>query len=250
MSSNATPTPVKPESLVTNALKETETMSVASRLAVYPTVVADPESEPDAEIRLAAPTAREVRFVIEQLGDVTGKRVLVPQPANGELAVFLAKRGASVIVSGNSLSETGARALEATRQLAESRDTELTYLSAETDRLPMADESVDFIVAEDLLPGVNSIATLLEFRRALKPDGRALLIEQAYNAAGEKQLTWTQREKVRAVFPNAWFRGFWLFERKDRIKAGRRRSRLDSWLLSRTPLFNGLCKSVVITLRK
>jgi ubiquinone/menaquinone biosynthesis C-methylase UbiE len=96
----------------------------------------------------------------------------------------------------------------------------LTFRVADAEQLPFADASFDVVHSKDSLHHMRSPERALsEYRRVLKPDGAALIVEaNRYNplfyphmtlALGHEHFSRRRfRKLVRAVFPNARFGAF------------------------------------------
>lgn len=112
-------------------------------------------------------TAPEMRYIIRNLGDLKGKRVLDVGCGLGEAGVYFALKGAEVTVTD--LSEA---MLEAAATLAKLHGVQIHLHkgTAECIRLP-DDHKFDVIYVGNLFHHVDIAATLKQLQRALKADG-------------------------------------------------------------------------------
>ncbi|MDR0222134.1 MAG: class I SAM-dependent methyltransferase [Oscillospiraceae bacterium] len=113
-----------------------------------------------------SPLAPENRYILEKLGDITGKSVLELGAGAGEASVYFAKKGALVTatdLSGGMLGVVG--------RLAEKHGVAVKTARCSADALPFADNSFDVVYAGNLLHHVDIKGALLEARRVLKDGG-------------------------------------------------------------------------------
>ena len=112
-------------------------------------------------------TAPENRYIIKDLGDVKGKKILELGCGAGEASVYFAKKGA--IVTATDLSQG---MLDVTMKLANLHGTTLSTVKTPAAPLPFPDNSFDIIYAANVLHHVDLEITLQECRRVLKPGGK------------------------------------------------------------------------------
>jgi SAM-dependent methyltransferase len=115
-----------------------------------------------------AETSPENRWILEQLGDLRGKRVLDLGCGAGEAAVYLAKRGAHVVAS-----DLSPEFLELVGRVAAHHgvgDRVTTHLS-DADRIDLPPASFDVVYAANLLHHVSPGLALDRIAALLKPGG-------------------------------------------------------------------------------
>jgi SAM-dependent methyltransferase len=123
-------------------------------------------------------TSPEAVWIVAQLGDLRGKRLLELGSGAGEGAIFFALQGADVVAS-----DLSPGMLAVVEAVAARHDTRVTtmQLSAE-DLSPIPDASIDVVYAANLLHHVDIARCLDEVRRVLKPGGMAAFWDPvAYN---------------------------------------------------------------------
>jgi ubiquinone/menaquinone biosynthesis C-methylase UbiE len=116
-----------------------------------------------------APTAPENRFIMERLGDVTGKRLLDLGCGAGENSVYFAKKGARCIASDYSPGM-----VEVALKLAARNGVEIEGAVVNAMSLDFPDNTFDIVYASNLLHHLPDPATCIsEMHRVLKPGGKA-----------------------------------------------------------------------------
>lgn len=114
-------------------------------------------------------TSPEARWIVRELGDLSGKRVLELGSGAGEGAVFFALKGAKVTAT-----DLSPAMLEVVKQVAAYHKVEVdTQISSAEDLSSFADQSFDVVYAANLLHHVDIAACLDEVNRVLKPGGMA-----------------------------------------------------------------------------
>lgn len=233
-----------------------------------------------------APTAVENRYVLEQFGDIRGKRVLDYGCGSCEGGIYLAKQGAHVVGI-----DVSAGMLRAAQSLAAHHGVTIETRRVEEDRIPAEDGEFDFVYGNGVLHHVDLGVARRELARILKPDGAGCFIEPlAYNPAievyrhladtvrtpDEKPLTFGDVERFRETFEHVSHREFWLttlsvflkFYFIDRVHPRQERywkkvytdaealahfyeplRKLDDALLAKLPILGRLCWTTVITVR-
>lgn len=166
-------------------------------------------------------TAPEMRYIVERLGDLKGKRLLDVGCGLGEASVYFALRGAEVTAT-----DLSPGMLDASLRLAAANGVRIrTHLSAaESLQLP-AEEVFDVIYAGNLLHHADIPATLARLSCRLAPQGVFVSWDPlAYNpvinvyrriatqvrTADEHPLTWADIRGFRRHFPHVETRYFWL----------------------------------------
>jgi ubiquinone/menaquinone biosynthesis C-methylase UbiE len=126
----------------------------------------DPRTVPVLE-SFTASTAPEARWLLEQMGDLRGKRVLELGSGAGEGAVSFACRGARVLAS-----DVSPRMLEVVKQVAAVHETSVeTIVCSAEDLSIFPPDSFDVVYAANLLHHVDIEKCLDEVKRILKPRG-------------------------------------------------------------------------------
>jgi SAM-dependent methyltransferase len=232
-------------------------------------------------------TALENQHVLEQFGDVRGKRVLDYGCGVAEGGVFLAKRGAKVTAV-----DVSPRMLATATELARVHGVEIETRLVTGQTIPAADDEFDLVYGNGVLHHVPLDTAIPELARVLKPGGRACFIEplpynpvinvyrriaQEVRTPDEKPLSFGQIDSFRGSFGEVRHREFWLttlsvflkFFLIDRVNPNRERywkkiytdaarlegffpalKRLDDWVLGRVPVLGRLCWNTVITVEQ
>ena len=207
-----------------------------------------------------------IRPAVEQLGEVSGLRVLDYGCGHAMAAVVLARRGAHV----TAFDLSGAYLVEARRR-AEANGVAINFVQADGERLPFADESFDRVWGNAILHHLNLELAARELRRVLRPGGIAVFCEpwggnpllrwarrQLRYAAKERTpdeepLRWRHLRQLWEVFPHGQARGCQFLSMARRVLAPGRfvrwLDRSDEVLLARAPALQRFCRYVVITLQ-
>jgi ubiquinone biosynthesis O-methyltransferase len=163
-----------------------------------------PELGPDAYARwrasdLGAITERLERdLILDLVGDVERRKVLDIGCGDGELALVLAERGATV---------TGIDAspamIDTARRRAIQHNADVTFEVAAAEHLPFPGERFDIATAITILCFVEDAAPLFrEIARVLRPGGRLVIGELG------KWSTWAAARRIRAWLGSPlWRRG-------------------------------------------
>ena len=116
-----------------------------------------------------ASTAPENRFIIQQLGNIQGKRILDLGCGAGENSVYFAKRGAVCVAADYSPGM-----VEVALQLAAANQVEIEGCTENAIALSFPDNSFDIVYASNLLHHLpDPQAAIREMYRVLKPGGKA-----------------------------------------------------------------------------
>src|SRR5262245_16424573 len=113
-----------------------------------------------------------IRPAMAQLGDVAGQQILDLGCGHGMAAVVLARSGARVTaldLSFGSIAATGRRGW--------ANGVAISFVQAEGERLPFADESFDRIWGNAILHHLDLRKAVPELRRILRQGGRAVFCE-------------------------------------------------------------------------
>jgi SAM-dependent methyltransferase len=114
-------------------------------------------------------TAPENRFILQHLGDVTGKKLLDLGCGAGENSVYFAKKGADCIASDYSPGM-----VEVALKLAANNGVKVTGATVNAMALDFPDNSFDIVYASNLLHHLpDPQACISEMQRVLKPGGQA-----------------------------------------------------------------------------
>jgi SAM-dependent methyltransferase len=232
-------------------------------------------------------TALENQHVLDEFGDVRGKRILDYGCGVAEGGVFLAKRGAHVVGV-----DVSPRMLATAAELARAHGVTIETRQVTGPSIPAADDEFDLIYGNGVLHHVPLDTAMPELARVLKPGGRGCFIEplpynpvinvyrriaQEVRTPDEKPISFQQIESFRQSFGQVKHREFWLttlsvflkFFLIDRVNPNRERywkkiytdasslqgffptlRRLDDWVLSHVPLLGRLCWNTVITVEQ
>ena len=114
-------------------------------------------------------TAPENRFIIQQLGNIQGLRILDLGCGAGENSVYFAKRGAVCVAADYSPGM-----VKVALQLAAANQVEIEGCTENAIALSFPDNSFDIVYASNLLHHLpNPQAAIREMYRVLKPGGKA-----------------------------------------------------------------------------
>jgi ubiquinone biosynthesis O-methyltransferase len=165
-----------------------------ARVSTTDSACAIPDLGPDAYVRwrgseLGSITDRlERQLVLELIGDINGCRVLDVGCGDGELAVELKKRGATVAGI-----DASAEMIAAARARSERENADVRFQAAMAEDLPFSDGQFDAVTAITILCFVdNAVPVFQEMARVLRPGGRLVIGELG------KWSTWAAGRRVRA----------------------------------------------------
>ncbi len=111
-------------------------------------------------------TAPENRWLLEKLGDLTGRKVLELGCGAGEASIYLAKKGADVTAT-----DLSGGMLKVVERLAKKHDVSVKTHKTDADQIDFPDGTFDIVYAANLLHHVDIGKTLDEACRVLKPGG-------------------------------------------------------------------------------
>ncbi len=138
----------------------------------------------------------EQNLILQLVGPVSGRRVLDIGCGDGELALALQQRGATVVGL-----DASPPMLEAARARASMQQADLALCLGRAERLPFADESFDVVVAVTILCFVPAAeATFAEIGRVLRPGGRLVIGELG------RWSTWSAARRCRGWLGSALWR--------------------------------------------
>jgi SAM-dependent methyltransferase len=114
-------------------------------------------------------TAPENRFILAQMGDIRGKRLLDLGCGAGENSVYFAKKGAHCVATDYSPGM-----VEVALQLAEANGVEVEGRTENAMELTFPDNTFDIVYASNLLHHIpDPKVAIKEMHRVLKPGGKA-----------------------------------------------------------------------------
>ena len=114
-------------------------------------------------------TAPENRFILKQLGEITGKKLLDLGCGAGENSVYFAKKGAHCVATDYSPGM-----VEVALKLAETNGVKIEGCTANAMELNFPDQTFDIVYASNLLHHLPEPKTAIrEMHRVLKPGGKA-----------------------------------------------------------------------------
>jgi len=168
-----------------------------------------------------APTALENRFILRQMGDLGGRRLLDIGCGLGESSVYFALSGARVTAT-----DLSPGMVQTAVELGRLHGVGVEGIVAPGEELPVPTDHYDFVYAANTLHHVTDREKLLQhIHRALKPGGSVYLWDPlAYNpiinvyrrmaaqvrTADESPLTFQDAALAKRYFPNARHREFWI----------------------------------------
>jgi 2-polyprenyl-3-methyl-5-hydroxy-6-metoxy-1,4-benzoquinol methylase len=151
-------------------------------------------------------------IMLEMIGDVSGKRVLEIGCGDGDLAVKLARMGASVTGV-----DASADMIAAAERRSRAAGADIRFQVATAQRLPFPDETFDIVVAMTILCFVRDAEPVFhEVARVIRPGGKLVIGELGRRSA------WAAERRIRAwLGSELWKRG--VFRTPDELRrlAGR-----------------------------
>ncbi len=177
----------------------------------------------EVEVRAAfeAITAPENRFILEQMGNLKGKRILDVGAGLGESSVYFALLGADVTTA-----DISPKMVELAVKLGQTYGVKLTGIVSAAESLNVADNSFDFVYIGNLMHHITDRAKLFEqIHSALKPGGKFFSWDPlAYNPVinvyrkmatqvrteDEAPLTTADLTLAKKFFKNVGHQEFWI----------------------------------------
>ena len=169
-----------------------------------------------------APTAVENKYILSRMESLKGKKILDFGCGFGDASVYFALKGAKVV--GIDVSE---KALQIANRLAATNSVEIDFiLSNKESLMEFSNENFDFIYGNGVLHHIDCKKYYPEFKRVLRPKGRAYFIEPLkYNpvinvyrklakevrSPDENPLGLPEIRLARQYFKRVKTTGFWLF---------------------------------------
>ena len=140
----------------------------------------------------------ERQLILDLVGDVSDCRVLDVGCGDGEFAVELTKRGATVVGI-----DASAEMIDAAKALSKSQNADIAFQVAMAEHLPFPAEQFDVVTAITILCFVDDAAPVFrEIARVLRPRGRLVIGELG------KWSTWAAGRRLRAwLGSRLWRRG-------------------------------------------
>jgi len=124
-----------------------------------------------------SPTALENQYVVQQMGDVSGKRILELGCGAGEGSVYFALKGADTVATDIS---TGM--IDVVHRVAAKYGVKVEAMKMTAETLEFPDASFDMVYGNGVLHHVDFHKAVQEASRVLKPGGKAIFIEPlSYN---------------------------------------------------------------------
>jgi SAM-dependent methyltransferase len=119
------------------------------------------------------------RVVLERIGDITGKVLLLVGNGTSEKELFLLTRDPALLVFSD-LSPAAVRAIR--DRYAHLADNRIVFAAIDAQDLPFADEQVDLVYAYAVVHHLPDVAAFLaEVARVLRPGGRCVFMDDAYS---------------------------------------------------------------------
>ncbi len=168
-----------------------------------------------------ASTAPENRFILKQLGNLKGKRLLDLGCGAGENSVYFALKGAHCIAADYS---TGM--LENAQMLAQKHGVEIETTCMNAEAIDFPDNTFDCVYAANLLHHVRPEIALREMHRICKPGGKVCFwdplkhnpiigvyrrMATEVRSKDETPLSIGFVKKVDELFSHVAYETFWLF---------------------------------------
>ncbi len=175
----------------------------------------------DVHAAFEAPTALENRFIMQRIGDLSGKRVLDTGVGIGESSVYFALHGAHVTAT-----DVSPGMIAFVEKLGDLHNVSLDTRVCAAESLAFPDECFDIVYAANVLHHVvDQSAFFSEMRRVLAPGGSFYTWDPiAYNpvinayrrmatdvrTVDERPIKRAQVELARKFFHNVQHREFWM----------------------------------------
>ena len=166
-------------------------------------------------------TAQENRFIVELLGDLTGRAVLDVGTGLGESAIYFAQRGAEVTAV-----DISPGMIELLQQNAAQAGVRITGRVVPAEELDVPEASFDVVYCANIIHHVQDRARFYAgVRRALKPGGTFVawdplsgnpaiavyrILATKVRTDDETPLTFAEFDLSRKYFPDLQHREFWL----------------------------------------
>lgn len=180
----------------------------------------DPKDVKVDELRTAC-TMPETRYILDRLGDVSGKKILEVGCGCGEASVYFAKWGADVTAT-----DLSPGMIELAKSVAEYHHVTIDGVVCSADALPFEAGSFDIVYAANVMHHVDIEPALKEIKRVLNKDGIFVSwdpikynpainvyrrLASGVRTADEHPIGRAYLKSVRKLFGHVSNRGFWLF---------------------------------------
>lgn len=168
-----------------------------------------------------APTALENHYVLEQLGELKGKRILELGCGAGEGGVYFALQGADVVAT-----DISSGMVKVVDQVAEKHGVKVEAKRMTAEVIDYPNASFDIVYGNGVLHHVDFRKAVQEAARVLKPGGKAVFIEPlSYNPVigiyrriaktvrteDERPFRFKDLTEMRPYFSKSHHKEFWLF---------------------------------------
>lgn len=117
---------------------------------------------------------KAISFALDNLGDISGKKIVDVGCGNGIMSVFFALQGAKVVgidIEANALAKAKALALKWNLK------DECIFLHGSAESMPIESESIDIVFSKSTIQYMNRENVLDEYNRIISPDGILVLLE-------------------------------------------------------------------------
>jgi len=168
-----------------------------------------------------ADTALENRYILQKLGNLTGKRILELGCGAGEGAVYFALQGAEVVAT-----DISQGMVEVVQRLAARHGVQVQAQKMAAEKLEFSDKSFDVVYGNGVLHHVDYQKAVQEASRVLKPGGKAVFIEPlSYNPViniyrhiaktvrteDERPFKFKDLKTMYSYFRQGYHKEFWFF---------------------------------------
>jgi len=211
-------------------------------------------------------------FVIQSMGDLTGKKVLEMGCGTGIFSLILVKRGA-VLVDAFDISMESIKIAHARAQV-NNVEQKINFRAISVYDINYLNDDYDFIVGMNILHHIDIEKIVEKIFMLLKPGGEAYFLEPFGNVRWfeklrlmipvkvneedkshwQGKLKYKDVEKFKVFFNNVEGKEFHLFSRLDRVVRSSKLinfiARCDEWVLKEVPYMRRYARKIVISLRK
>ncbi len=168
-----------------------------------------------------APTALENQYVLQQMGELRGKKILELGCGAGEGSVYFALQGAEVVAT-----DISSEMVKLVGEVAQKHGVKVEAQKMMAEAIEFEDESFDFVYGNGVLHHVDFRKAVQEASRVLKPGGKAIFIEPlSYNPViniyrhiaktvrtpDERPFRFKDLKEMKPYFCEGHHREFWFF---------------------------------------